>query len=212
MAGRKTQAAGLKLQLKMAGASGAIKQLLITPATGSDSPYFEALLGDLARQSGAIFVFDGGYWRLKPYRAIVDNGNDFVTKRAGNIQPQVVQELPLPEEPLTSDYTVLQDALVYLGQDPQRSDPQPFHIDPKAAQHTMFGELIASGWHTASLMMRLMVDHYLSRNASLGSPGVDELRWLKPVRPGDALSVRVTILETKRSRSKPDRGIVRSFV
>lgn len=94
----------------------------------------------------------------------------------------------------------------------RRFDPQPFHVDPAAAQQTMFGGLIASGWHTASLMMRLIVDHYLSRVASLGSPGIDELRWLKPVRPGDALLVRVTILETKRSRSKPDRGIVRSFI
>lgn len=94
----------------------------------------------------------------------------------------------------------------------RRFDPQPFHLDPEAAQQTMFGGLIASGWHTASLMMRLIVDHYLSRVASLGSPGIDELRWLKPVRPGDTLSVRVTILETKRSRSKPDRGIVRSFI
>jgi len=117
MAGRKAEAAGLKLQLKLAGESGAIKQILITPATGSDSPYFDTLLGDLEHQSGVIFVFDGGYWRLKTYRAIVDSGNDFVTKRAGNIQPQLIRELPLPEEPLTSGYTVLQDALVYLGQD-----------------------------------------------------------------------------------------------
>jgi acyl dehydratase len=94
----------------------------------------------------------------------------------------------------------------------RRFDPQPFHLDPEAAQATAFGGLIASGWHTASLMMRLIVDHYLSKVASLGSPGVDELRWLKPVRPGDELSVRITILETKRSRSKPDRGIVCSFI
>jgi acyl dehydratase len=72
--------------------------------------------------------------------------------------------------------------------------------------------MIASGWHTAALMMRLFVDHYLSRVASLGSPGVDELRWLKPVYPGDALSVRVTIIEASRSRSKPDRGIIRSDI
>lgn len=117
MAGRKADAAGLKLQLKLAGESSAIKQILVTPAPGSDSPYFDALLGDLERQNGAIFVFDGGYWRLKSYRAIVKSGNDFVTKRAGNIQPQIIQELPLPEEPLRSGYTVLQDALVYLGQD-----------------------------------------------------------------------------------------------
>lgn len=94
----------------------------------------------------------------------------------------------------------------------RRYDPQPFHIDPEAAKDSIYGGLIASGWHTAGLMMRLLVDHYLSHVASLGSPGVDELRWLKPVRPGDELSVRVTVLETRRSRSKPDRGIVRSFV
>ncbi len=94
----------------------------------------------------------------------------------------------------------------------RRYDPQPFHIDPEAAKDSIYGGLIASGWHTASLMMRVLVDHYLSHVASLGSPGVDELRWLKPVRPGDELTVRVTVLETRRSRSKPDRGIVRSFV
>jgi acyl dehydratase len=94
----------------------------------------------------------------------------------------------------------------------KRFDPQPFHTDPEAARESSFRGLIASGWHTAGLMMRLFVEQYLSRVASLGSPGVDELRWHKPVRPGDALSVRVTIMEAKRSRSKPDRGIVRSFI
>jgi len=94
----------------------------------------------------------------------------------------------------------------------ERFDPQPFHIDPEAAKETMFGGLIASGWHTASLMMRLIVEHYLSRVASLGSPGEDELRWLKPVRPGDELSIRVTVVDTQRSRSKPDRGIIHSFI
>ena len=94
----------------------------------------------------------------------------------------------------------------------ERFDPQPFHTDPEAAKQSIFGGLIASGWHTAGLMMRLLVEHYLSQVASLGSPGIDELRWLKPVRPGDVLSVRVTVLETNRSRSKPDRGLVRSYV
>jgi len=94
----------------------------------------------------------------------------------------------------------------------RRYDPQVFHTDPEAAKNTMYGGLIASGWHTAGLMMRLLVDHYLSHVASLGSPGVGELRWLRPVRPGDALSVRVTVVEARRSSSKPDRGIVRSFV
>jgi acyl dehydratase len=91
----------------------------------------------------------------------------------------------------------------------RRFDPQPFHIDPEAAKQSIFGGLIASGWHTASLAMRLLVDHYISHVASLGSPGVDELRWLKPVRPGDTLSVRITLLEAQRSRSKPDQGFIR---
>ena len=93
----------------------------------------------------------------------------------------------------------------------KRFDPQSFHTDPEAAERSMYGGLIASGWHTAALMMRLIVDHYLSHVASLGSPGVDELRWLQPVRPGDTLSLRVTVTEARRSRSKPDRGILHSY-
>ena len=93
----------------------------------------------------------------------------------------------------------------------KRFDPQSFHTDPEAAEKSMYGGLIASGWHTAALMMRLIVDHYLSHVASLGSPGVDELRWLQPVRPGDTLSLRVTVTEARRSRSKPDRGILHSY-
>ncbi|MFH0821428.1 MAG: MaoC family dehydratase [Pseudomonadota bacterium] len=93
-----------------------------------------------------------------------------------------------------------------------RFDPQPFHIDPEAARQSAFGGLIASGWHTVSLTMRLLVDHYVSKPASLGSPGVDEVRWRKPVRPGDTLSVRVTILESKLSRSKPGQGSIRSNI
>jgi acyl dehydratase len=93
----------------------------------------------------------------------------------------------------------------------RRYDPQPFHTDPEAAKRSPFGGIIASGWHTAGLMMRLIVEHYLSHVASLASPGVDELRWTRPVRPGDTLSVRATTLETRRSRSKPDRGIVHTL-
>jgi acyl dehydratase len=90
-------------------------------------------------------------------------------------------------------------------------DPQPFHTDPVAARQTQFGGVIASGWQTAGLMMRMVVDHYLSHVASLASPGVDELRWPMPVRPGDTLSVRATVLETRASTSKPDRGLVRTL-
>lgn len=94
----------------------------------------------------------------------------------------------------------------------RRYDPQFIHTDPEAATQGPFGGLIASGWQTAGVMMRLFVDHYLSHIASIASPGVDELRWTLPVRPGDSLSIRVTVLECNRSRSKPDRGVVRSLV
>jgi acyl dehydratase len=91
-------------------------------------------------------------------------------------------------------------------------DPQPIHVDPEFAAEGPFHGLIASGWHTGALMMRLFADHYLSRVASLASPGIDELRWPAPLRPGDSVRIRVTTVETRRSRSKPDRGLVRSQV
>lgn len=94
----------------------------------------------------------------------------------------------------------------------RRFDPQPFHVDAEAAARGPFGGLIASGWHTCALMMRLFAQEYLSEASSLGSPGVDELRWLRPVRPGDRLTLRTTVEEARRSRTKPDRGLVRTRV
>ena len=91
-------------------------------------------------------------------------------------------------------------------------DPQPFHTDEEAARHTIFGGLIASGWHTGSLSMRLFYDGLIKDVVSLGSPGFDELRWVKPVRPGDMLSARFTVLECVASRSKPDRGVIRALL
>jgi acyl dehydratase len=88
-------------------------------------------------------------------------------------------------------------------------DPQPFHIDPEAAAQSIFGGIIASGWHTCALTMRLMVDGYLSRAASLGSPGVEQIRWLRPVRPDDTITARIVVLEVRASQSKPDRGAIR---
>jgi acyl dehydratase len=104
--------------------------------------------------------------------------------------------------------TIQEEGIIAFG---KQFDPQIFHTDPEGAKSTIYGGLIASGWHTASLMMRECVRYYLPRVASLGSPGVDELRWNLPVRPGDILTVRMTILEATRSRSKPDRGIVESL-
>jgi acyl dehydratase len=91
-------------------------------------------------------------------------------------------------------------------------DPQVVHTDAAVAARGPFGGLIASGWHTAVLVMRALVENYLSPVAALVSPGIDELRWLQPVRPGDVLQVRVTVLEARRSRSKPDRGLVTTLV
>ena len=90
----------------------------------------------------------------------------------------------------------------------KRFDPQAFHVDPDAAKLTAFGGLIASGWHTGALAMRLFADHYLTHVASLGSP----LRWVRPVRPQDILSLRITVLKAVPSKSKPDRGAVTSLV
>ena len=87
-------------------------------------------------------------------------------------------------------------------------DPQPFHLDEEAAARSPFGGLVASGWHTAAMFMRLFVEAILLDSASLGSPGVEELRWLRPVRPGDVLSGRVRVLETRPSERDAGRGTV----
>ena len=90
-------------------------------------------------------------------------------------------------------------------------DPQPFHVSPEAAAQSIFGGIIASGWHTCSLMMRLVVDGFLREAASLGSPGVDEVRWLKPVRGGDTLTVSTTAVDARPSTSKTDRGVIHTL-
>ena len=113
--------------------------------------------------------------------------------------------------------TVIEMGPVYVEEDEMiefalRYDPQQMHIDPEAAKTGPYKGLIASGWQTCALVMGELVKNYFSPSSSLGSPGIDELQWLKPVRPGDRLTVRATILETKRSHSKPDRGLVRTLV
>jgi len=89
-------------------------------------------------------------------------------------------------------------------------DPQPFHLDDEAAKASVFGGLSASGWHTCAMVMRMMCDGYLNDSTSQGSPGIDNLRWLKPVKPGDTLRVRMTILEARVSAKRPQIGLVRS--
>jgi acyl dehydratase len=115
------------------------------------------------------------------------------------------EDYPVGEVAEFGDYPVSEQEVVDFA---TRYDPQPFHIDAQAARGTIYGGLISSGWMTASCAMRMMVDHYISPLASMGSPGIDELRWLRPVRPGDRLRMRVSVVDVRASQSKPDRGMV----
>lgn len=90
----------------------------------------------------------------------------------------------------------------------ERYDPQSFHIDRAAAKESIFGGLIASGWHSCAMLMRLMVDAVIRDSSSMGSPGIDEIRWILPVRPGDTLTARYKVVDIKPSSSKPDRGVI----
>ena len=91
-----------------------------------------------------------------------------------------------------------------------RYDPQPFHVDEAKGRDSMFGGLIASGWHTCALVMRMMCDAYLLESSSLGSPGLENIRWIKPVRPGDVLRTRMVVLEARPMASKPEVGLLRN--
>jgi acyl dehydratase len=101
--------------------------------------------------------------------------------------------------------TVTHDEIVAFATD---FDPQPFHVDDAAGEASIFGSVIASGWHTCSMMMRMVVDNVLRDSSSMGSPGLDKVRWLLPVKPGDTLSVAYLTTQVKASNSRPDRGVV----
>jgi acyl dehydratase len=103
--------------------------------------------------------------------------------------------------------TVTREAIIAFARE---FDPQPFHVDEDAGTRSLFGGLCASGWHTCSMAMRMMCDEYLLESASLGSPGVENLKWMKPVYPGDTLRVRLLVLEARPMASKPHVGLVRS--
>jgi acyl dehydratase len=102
-------------------------------------------------------------------------------------------------------YTITREEILEFA---QKYDPQAFHLDDEAARKSLFGSLAASGWHTAAIYMRMYVDGLLSQTASLGSPGVDELRWLKPVYPNDTLRANYRVTETRNSEKRPHIGIV----
>ncbi len=119
-----------------------------------------------------------------------------------DIQIDVVQKY--------GSYKVTKDEVVEFA---SKYDPQPFHLDEEAAAKTHFGRLSASGWHSAAMMMRMMVDQMnANKQAGLGSPGVDNLRWLKPVYPGDTLRCEHVTLEKRRSESRPEMGIMKGKI
>jgi len=115
------------------------------------------------------------------------------------------EDFPVGEVAVFGDKLVTEQEIVAFARD---WDPQPFHLDAEAARHSQIGELIASGWHTGAMLMRMMCDAYLLDSAGEGAPGIDEMRWLKPVRPGDRLRVRRTTLSARVLNSRPHIGVV----
>ncbi|HTK59488.1 MAG TPA: MaoC family dehydratase [Sphingomicrobium sp.] len=111
-------------------------------------------------------------------------------------------------ETLFGHYDVTREEVLEFA---RKYDPQPFHLSDEAAAKTHFGRLAASGWHTCAMTMAVIARHVVdTEQAGLGSPGIDELRWLKPVYPGDRLTVRGKVIESIPSRSKPTIGVIRS--
>lgn len=117
------------------------------------------------------------------------------------------EDFPAGHRAVFGSTTVARDAVIAFA---SQFDPQPFHLDDEAGKASLFGGLSASGWHTCAMTMRMMCDAYLLDSASLGSPGIDALRWLKPVFPGDTLRVQMDVLEARPMASKPGVGLVRS--
>jgi len=117
------------------------------------------------------------------------------------------EDFPVGETMAMGSHTFTEADIIAFA---RQFDPQPFHVDPEAAKNSFFKGLIASGWHTCSVAMRLMVDKYVSRSASLGSPGLDNIRWLAPVRAGDTITYRRTTTASRPSESKPGIGLVHS--
>jgi acyl dehydratase len=117
------------------------------------------------------------------------------------------EDFPVGQVREFGHYVVSREAMLAFA---RQFDPQPFHLDDAAAEASLFGRLSASGWHTCAMAMRMMCDGYLLESASLGSPGIEKLNWLKPVYPGDVLHLRIEVLEARPMTSRPSVGLVRS--
>ena len=118
------------------------------------------------------------------------------------------EDLPVGTTLEIGSVTVDRDEVIAFA---TKYDPQPFHLDDEAAAQSMFGKLAASGWHTCAMAMGLMVRNFLHQSASLGSPGLEQLKWLKPVYPGDTLTLRQRIVESRPMKSRPDVGLTRTL-
>ncbi len=116
------------------------------------------------------------------------------------------EDFPVGEVITYGSYQVTADEIIDFA---RQFDPQPFHVDTVAAKASILGDLCASGWHICAIMMRMMVDGYLGRSASMGSSGIEETKWLQPVFPGETLSCRRTTLEARRSTRRPEMGVLR---
>ena len=121
-------------------------------------------------------------------------------------RPVYFEDVAVGEVTRFGRYQVTREEIVDFA---RRFDPQPFHLDEEAGRRSHFGGLIASGWHTGSMFIRMVADHMTPRAATQGALGFDDLKWLKPVRPGDTLSMESTVTEKTESRSRPDRGVVK---
>ena len=121
---------------------------------------------------------------------------------------QYFEDLEIGTKASFGSYAVTRDEVIEFA---SRYDPQPFHLDDDFAAKTHFGRLSASGWHTAAMVMRILVDNMKANpSAGLGSPGIDELRWVKPVYPGDTLRVETEVLSKRQSASRPEMGFFKS--
>ena len=120
-------------------------------------------------------------------------------------QAQFLEDFIVGDSGWFGSYEVTRDEVIEFA---TKYDPQPFHLSEEAGKAMHFGGLCASGWHTCAMVMRMTVDHMVEGNGSLGSPGIDELRWIKPVFPGDTLRIKSTVLDVRPSKSRPNMGIV----
>ena len=119
------------------------------------------------------------------------------------------EDIAVGDKTISESRTVTKEEILDFA---HKYDPQPFHIDEEAAKKSIYGGLIASGWHTASTLMRLLVDNMTNNRAGLGSPGFDDLRWILPIRPSDSLRYESTVIEARKSESRPDMGIERAEI